>query len=48
MHFKCILNIYRQNIYCQKVINFLDNMTNQQSKFRTKKWVEGNDDAHGT
>ena len=24
----------------QKIINLLDNTTNQQSKFRTKNWVE--------
>ena len=29
----------------QKIINFLDLTPNQQSKFRTKNWVEINDDA---
>ena len=32
----------------QKVINLLDNATNQPSKFKTKNWVEKNDDARGT
>ena len=26
----------------------LGNISNQQSKFRTKKWVERNDDTNGT
>ena len=29
-------------------INLLDNKLNQTSKFRTKNWVEINDDARGT
>ena len=29
----------------QKSINLLDNAPNQSSKFRTKKWVETNDDS---
>ena len=29
----------------QKIINFLDNTPNQPSKFRTKNWVEINDDS---
>ena len=32
----------------QKITKFLDNTTNQLTKFRTKNWVEINDDAHGT
>ena len=32
----------------QKIINFLDNTPSQLTKFRTKNWVEINDDAHGT
>ena len=31
----------------QKIINLLDNTPNQWSKFRTKNWVEINDDAQG-
>ena len=31
----------------QKIIILLDNVTTQQSKFRTKKWVEINDQLHG-
>ena len=30
------------------MINSLDNTPNQPSKFRTKDWVEINDDARGT
>ena len=32
----------------KKIINLLDNGPNQLSKFRTKSWVEINDDLHGT
>ena len=32
----------------QKIINLLDNTPSQPSKFRTKNWVEINDDARGT
>ena len=32
----------------QKIINFLGNTPNQSSKFRTKKFVETNDDSHIT
>ena len=31
-----------------KVINLLDNAPNQPSKFRTKNFVEVNDDSQGT
>ena len=32
----------------QKMINMLDNMPNQPCKFRTKSWVEINNDLRGT
>ena len=32
----------------QKTINLLGNTPNQPSKFRTKNWIEINDDARGT
>ena len=32
----------------QKIINLLDNTSNQPSKFRTKNWVEINDESRGT
>ena len=32
----------------QKIINLLDNTSNQLSKFRTKNWAEINDDLSGT
>ena len=31
----------------QKIMNLLDNASNQPSKFRTKNWVEINDDIRG-
>ena len=31
----------------QKIINLLDNKSNQPSKFRTKNWVEINEDRNG-
>ena len=32
----------------QKIMNLLDNTSNQLTNFRTKNWVEINDDARGT
>ena len=32
----------------QKIANLLDNGSNQPSKFRTKNWVEINDESRGT
>ena len=32
----------------QKIVNLLDNASNQSSKFRTRNWVEINDDKRGT
>ena len=32
----------------QKVINFLDNIRNQLSRFKTKNWVKINDKPQGT
>ena len=31
----------------QKIINLLDDTTNQPSKFRTRNWVEINDESRG-
>ena len=31
----------------QKTTNLLDNTTNQPSKFRTKNWIEMNDESKG-
>ena len=31
----------------QKIINLFDNTPNQITKFRTKNWVEINDDSRG-
>ena len=32
----------------QKIMNLLDNTSNQLTNFKTKNWVEINDDARGT
>ena len=32
----------------QKIRNLLDNTSNQPSKFRTKNWIEINDESRGT
>ena len=32
----------------QKIANFLDTWSNQPSKFRTRNWVEINDESRGT
>ena len=32
----------------QKVANLLDNASNQPSRFRTRNWIEINDDSRGT
>ena len=32
----------------QKIINLLDNTPNQPSEFKTKNWVEINDESRGT
>ena len=31
----------------QKIINLLDDLTNQPSKFRTRNWAEINDESRG-
>ena len=31
----------------QKIINLLENASNQSSKFRTKNWIEINDQSRG-
>ena len=35
-------------VECQKIINFWDNTANQPFKFKTKNWVEINDEWQGT
>ena len=32
----------------QKIANFIDDASNQPSKFKTKNWVEINDESRGT
>ena len=33
---------------CQKIADLLNNESNQPSKFRTRNWVEINDESRGT
>ena len=33
---------------CQKIANLIEDASNQSSKFRTKNWVEINDESKGT
>ena len=33
---------------CQNIVNLIDDTSNQPSKFRTKNWVEINDESRGT
>ena len=39
---------YNSKMEYQKIINLLDNTPNQPNKFRTKYWVEINDESRGT
>ena len=32
----------------KKIINLIDNITNEPTKFRTRNWVEINDESGGT
>ena len=32
----------------KKIINLLDNIANQPSKFKTKNWIEIKDESRGT
>ena len=32
----------------QKIANLLDSVSNQPSKFRTRNWIEINDESRGT
>ena len=36
------------NMEYQKIAHLLDNASNQPSRFRTRNWVEINDDSRGT
>ena len=41
------LNKYNIKMEYQNIINLLENASDQPSKFRTKNWVEINDDIKG-
>ena len=32
---------------CQKIVNLLNNESDQPSKFRTRNWIETNDESKG-
>ena len=48
MFLKILIPLQSIKMEYQKIANLLDNASNQPSKFRTKNWVEINDDARGT
>ena len=43
-----MFNIIEKKPEYQKAIHLLDNKQNQPTKFRTKNWVEINDESRGT
>ena len=46
--FKTLVVLQRIKMEYQKIANLLDNEINQPSKFRTRNWVEINDEPRGT
>ena len=46
--FKTLVALQRIKMEYQKIANLLDNEINQLSKFRTRNWVEINDEPRGT
>ena len=48
MDVKTIVSLQRIKIEYQKIANLLDNEINQLSKFKTRNWVEINDETRGT
>ena len=48
MDVKTIVSLQRIKIEYQKIANLLDNEINQLSKFKTRNWVEINDESRGT
>ena len=42
------MDYYNKLMEYQKIINFLGNTSNQPTKFRTKTWVEKNDESRRT
>ena len=45
--FNIVLHVIYKMEY-QKIVNLLDNTSNQPSKYRTRNWVEINDNWRGT
>ena len=39
--------MYNIKMECRKIVNLLDNASNEPSKFRTKNWIEINHDIRG-
>ena len=48
MFLKILIPLQSIKMEYQKIANLLDNASNQPSKFRTKNWVEINDESRGT
>ena len=46
--FKTLVALQRIKMEYQKIANLLDNEINQASQFRTRNWVEINDESRGT
>ena len=48
MCFKILIALQCMKMEYQKIANLLDNALNQPSKFRTRNWIEKNDESRGT
>ena len=48
MDVNAIVSLQHIKMEYQKIVNLLDNASNQPSKFRTRNWIEINDESRGT
>ena len=48
MFLKILITLQYTKMECQKIANLLDNVLNQPSKFKTRNWVEINNESKGT
>ena len=48
MDVNAIVSLQHIKMEYQKIANLLDNASNQPSKFRTRNWIEINDESRGT
>ena len=48
MFLKILIALQYIKMEYQKIANLLDNVLNQPSKFKTRNWVEINDESRGT